>query len=572
MPSPELVAAAGGVGALRRRVAWGALGVVVVGLAVLLATSQGDLLSRVPAPKPPPVLQERARELLIAFRHTERAADDAWSFQLNDDYLRWVRDSAVPGDRWRDLSNARVPALLYWYRKAPRFMRPWSPDTGGRVGFGDPPRIESAMATVVLDGQGRLVSLEVVPPQLDSTAATTAVAIDWQPLFAAAGLDPARFTPAASIWVPAVECDVRAAWTGTAADLADVPLRVEAGAFGGRVNVFSVYGPWSRPVRMAPPEPPRRERVRQAVNAALLFALIFGAAFAARRHLNAGHGDRRGATRLALAILCLNLVAWALVADHSPNVTDEWEMMVPSAGLSLFLAALVWVLYVALEPYVRRQSPDSLISWNRLLAGRGRDPRVGRDVLLGLAAGVVVCLLDTLVRAVAAGVGQPVEPNVVALESLRGVRATLSLLADMHVAAIISPVALLFLVVLVRFLVRRQWIAAGILWVMFSILGASATGPTSLRMAFAAAFVGVQLVVLLRLGLLAGIATNLVLVTLGAYFPLVADPSLWYAPLASVGVLYLVALALYAFWTSLAGQPLAGRRPVAAPELATARR
>jgi hypothetical protein len=43
------------------------------------------------------------------------------------------------------------------------------------------------------------------------------------------------------------------------------------------------------------------------------------------------------------------------------------------------------LLYVALEPFVRRVSPERLVSWTRLLAGDVRDPMVARDVLVGVA-------------------------------------------------------------------------------------------------------------------------------------------------------------------------------------------
>jgi hypothetical protein len=37
---------------------------------------------------------------------------------------------------------------------------------------------------------------------------------------------------------------------------------------------------------------------------------------------------------------------------------------------------------------LRRTWPESLVGWIRLLDGRLRDPRVGRDVMLGLLAGL----------------------------------------------------------------------------------------------------------------------------------------------------------------------------------------
>jgi len=38
---------------------------------------------------------------------------------------------------------------------------------------------------------------------------------------------------------------------------------------------------------------------------------------------------------------------------------------------------LAWVLYLGLEPVVRRCSPEALVSWTRLIAGRVRECKSG---------------------------------------------------------------------------------------------------------------------------------------------------------------------------------------------------
>src|SRR5262249_15529600 len=48
----------------------------------------------------------------------------------------------------------------------------------------------------------------------------------------------------------------------------------------------------------------------------------------------------------------------------------------------------------ALEPYVRRRWPWLMVGWNRLLAGRWRDPLVGRDLMGGGLLGVTTTLLS----------------------------------------------------------------------------------------------------------------------------------------------------------------------------------
>jgi hypothetical protein len=67
-------------------------------------------------------------------------------------------------------------------------------------------------------------------------------------------------------------------------------------------------------------------------------------------------------------------------------------------GEVLYPSLLVWAFYLALEPYVRRIWPQTIISWSRLLSGRVLDPLIGRHALFGSAAGVVCVLLFQMER------------------------------------------------------------------------------------------------------------------------------------------------------------------------------
>src|SRR5712691_2614762 len=77
-------------------------------------------------------------------------------------------------------------------------------------------------------------------------------------------------------------------------------------------------------------------------------------------------------------------------------------MLGKALAFSLFLAAFVWLTYMALEPFARRRWPDLLISWTRLLSGRLRDPLVGRDILIGILAGASVALVFFMQQSVPA--------------------------------------------------------------------------------------------------------------------------------------------------------------------------
>ena len=49
---------------------------------------------------------------------------------------------------------------------------------------------------------------------------------------------------------------------------------------------------------------------------------------------------------------------------------DELKLFLGGVSWAAFAAGFVWMLYLALEPYVRRRWPQSMITWSRLLSWR----------------------------------------------------------------------------------------------------------------------------------------------------------------------------------------------------------
>jgi hypothetical protein len=74
---------------------------------------------------------------------------------------------------------------------------------------------------------------------------------------------------------------------------------------------------------------------------------------------------------------------------------------------AVFYGVIMWTVYLAFEPYVRRHWPRTLISWSRLLAGEWRDPIIGRDVLVGAALGVAWVLTGRMVDLIGGGLHEP---------------------------------------------------------------------------------------------------------------------------------------------------------------------
>ena len=79
-------------------------------------------------------------------------------------------------------------------------------------------------------------------------------------------------------------------------------------------------------------------------------------------------GDRRGATRLACFYFGAVTIAWLFAEHHAPA---GWELdrFVGNTATTLFYAGMLWLTYVALEPYPRCRWPELLVALNRVFTG-----------------------------------------------------------------------------------------------------------------------------------------------------------------------------------------------------------
>src|SRR5438046_2160524 len=85
-------------------------------------------------------------------------------------------------------------------------------------------------------------------------------------------------------------------------------------------------------------------------------------------------------------------------------------------AVAVLAAAFYWLAYLAVEPFLRRRWPEVLITWTRVLAGEFRDPLVGRDVLVGCAAGPLLAGIAFIALLVPEWVGAT--PGLVAVDIL----------------------------------------------------------------------------------------------------------------------------------------------------------
>ncbi|MBZ5500239.1 MAG: hypothetical protein LAP85_27915 [Acidobacteriia bacterium] len=286
---------------------------------------------------------------------------------------------------------------------------------------------------------------------------------------------------------------------------------------------------------------------------------LAGGALLARRNLRMGRGDRPGAARLAFFAFGMSEIAWVFGEHHVPTA-GELTRLIMSAGSALFSAGALWLVYVAMEPFVRHRWPGSLVAWNRLLAGSLRDPLVGRDLLVGCIGGVAWVVLNYLMYPVATWFGAPqVQPwsgmNLGTLYLFSGVHAIVAGVSGLLIQCAIAGFLFLFLLFMLRVLLRRTW-AAAIAWsVITATMWGFAWKSLPIELIFFALINGVALFILKRFGLVANAAQTL-FGSLLFGFPITTHLSAWYSGIGLKGLGLLLAMTLYAFHTSLGGRPL----------------
>ena len=286
----------------------------------------------------------------------------------------------------------------------------------------------------------------------------------------------------------------------------------------------------------------------------LILVGLIACAILARRNLRAGEGDRKGAWRLSLFVGCSCAVAAGLRAHHVPSVVDEVAWLLGIAGWSMVWGLFSWLAYISSEPYVRRWWPEALVSWARLLAGRGRDPLVGRDVLVGVVIGVLSAALLLLQLKISGQHSLPIL-RLNAIESLASPTTFGSLFIFGICIGLLTPLIGMAFLVALRLIVGRTSIAATLL-VMFTVpVFAAALSPVDI--VFGIIFTVLGLTVLFRIGLLAHVAAQMVMHSL-TWMPLTLDGDAWYFGRSLLVLLAIAAFAAYGFLAALGGRPAFG--------------
>ena len=609
-PSPEVVAAAGEHGLMKPKMAIALLvaalacmiafvsiapRLMVVQLALNNVLRDGTVVRAEPA-----VMTYKSREILENLGYKDPPGDWAYGFNVNYGYYLHVENDQLGMDRLWRLARPRMGLVYFWYRQSPRT----GDDSGalvplrseGVVREHDPPAGQPGMINVRLDPLGRLIGLEVEPttpaqavpaPETMPDAASTQPAArpaaplktNWSALLEAAGVDLKTFSPTTPQGTPPVYADERAAWSGyfpsvgrnedrpgRPQGIRREPVRLEAAAYHGRPVYFAIIGGWEdKPLTEDRAEIKSVGQWNLSFQTMVMAALLVVGGVLAWKNHRSGRGYPKGAARMAVAFLLLGFVSWLLSAHHVPDPVLEFILFRRGMGMVLFAVFMMWIFYMALEPYVRRIWPETIISWNRLLEGKWFDPLVGRDILTGAAVGAITTLLALAEFYIPQWLGEktmPVPlPSITSAVAMLHAAQSFSALFNSAIGALYFGLILLLGLVLIRMLViRRGWTV--VIAVALYAVGTAhyrqeqpwLLGPENiLSLAVQSVLALALLALVTRHGLVALIFCLLVRAFL-LNFPVTWNFSAWYAAASMAGILSTLILLGVGCFAALGGR------------------
>ena len=349
-------------------------------------------------------------------------------------------------------------------------------------------------------------------------------------------------------------------WRGTYPNTPDLPVRIEVAAYHGKPSYFEIINPWGSHAPQAPVPPTDTRTAGFLVLLVVFFGIMVVGGLLAFKNIRLGRGDLKGAFRVTVFLFILRMVSWAASVHHVPRI-GEVDLLIAGLQSALFWSCFAGLMYLALEPFLRSRWPDRIISWSRLLAGDFRDPLVGRDILIGALFGVGLILNLQLFQVVPRWLGWPPGiPILLAIPEMGmlGIRSFLPLFAIQMSAPLVQSFMVVFLLLFLAMLLRKNWLGIGAGWLVLSgfiVSGVADEGLLVAAVAFGFVTSTLLVFVAVRFGLLA-LMSALVFWVLPHFFPMTTELTAWYAGDFILDLTLLVGIAVYGFYIALAGQPL----------------
>jgi serine/threonine-protein kinase len=562
MPSPELVAASGRRGTLTPKRALQMGAIVVLGIALVTwfwgVPSLGDNVGGILAPE---VLMHRADVLLADLGCETEKVDSAWGFEVDHGVVSRL-GSGSDEERLALMRSDARPVLRFWYRASPVPMAPWHGSLpglyiGNVVTPDDPPLTEAGMALVRLGPRGALLELCVMPGSVPPSTTRTVESV-LTTITEAAGLDPSRIEGIEWSEVSPMPGESTFAWRIGGGESEMSPRTVVAAFAGDQPTWIKIESP----PKTANDQRPARGQDRLSL---VFFVFFVGGAVVAGLNIRSGRWDRRGAGRLAVFTFFLCFSSSIIGSHHSLSAGEEVRGFFSSVAYGATRALMTWLLYIAIEPFIRRLHPNSLVSWSRLLAGRVSDPAVGRDVLVGLTVFTLqgLALVVSVVALDFGKIGLPIfafasgENPLAAAQYVAGV-------IRYPVVTLGSNLGFLLIYVVARWMLGRfNRLAPMFLWSAIFLFMYGAYNTTGLEsrvlVAFAAISATASSYLAVRHGLLAFVTFSCIS-QVSLLTVLTLDPSDWYFGPTVILIALIVGLTVFGIKTSTDQKLLPSRR------------
>ncbi len=524
-----------------------ALALAALIIAVPFARTNIELHSLVPFDLSPDALAAKVREMAAGFGYKALPVDRKYDLHWDSDRILNVAKQAKSVDQARRLFDAESPLLL-GYRESPL---PLVSLPDGEITETRPAPVISGMIEAWVSSKGELRMFHAVPPQVNGADSAPGGPVDVALLSRAIGFDISQWPEAPPRFSPLYAYDWVKAWKGEHPVL-HTAITVQAAAWHGRLVDLQVLWPWSKPWH----EPSSYASswtgaARTLVERCTMGLVFLFSVFMAARNLKAGRGDRRGALRLAAAILLMEVAVWICTVHWAVDIS-MLNIFTTNAAAWVMSAITIWVLYIALEPAVRARWPHAMLTWSRVLTGRWQDARVAADVLYGALVGLIIAVFFLAVQSVQVHQGS-VGPSV---NSDVGASARY-LIADVLGTASNATefgLVVVFAIFCFRAIFRKDWAASMAAAVLFTLAEKDAWQGNLGNFAFFLIIFALLVFVLLRLGLVSTMVAifvvNNLLRTPGAQN--LTKPYEWTVIIYPATVL---AIIVWAFWQT-SGQQL----------------
>ena len=478
-----------------------------------------------------------------SFGYAQRPADTALWLDQRLDLLTYL--NLLPQPRqWNAWLSSEAPVKAT-YRES---LEPMVANPDGGVTAANPPVTQPGMTEFELDAQGRLRGFLGAP-----TRAATGAPAPVDAVFKAAQLDTGRFVEVTPVTIPPVPTDRLQAWEGPHPAIPGLRMHLETGWWQGRVTYVKFRWPWTKdtgPAQFNAWISEIQEVLLPLVTAIVLtFAILF-----ARRNWRQGRGDRKGAFVVGMAMFTLNLLNWAASVHAVPSASMT-GMLFEALASSTFRGAMFLLMYLALEPALRARWPHSIITWNRVLAGRWNDAQVASDILIGTMVGALI-LVAVMIHDASLASRYGLD-TLGGLYLLNGPRYWITGMFGRVSEGVTTGIAIFFVLFGLRTILRRDWIAAIVGALILATLEGDLANAINWQVEFAvyAVVFAVLVFAMLRLGLVVTVV-SIFTINLMNGITLGTDLTAWYAPTGFATMIVTIAITLWSFRRTLGDREL----------------